>query len=90
MLLLDPQGNVARPAVHGLGRQMRIASQSIPGAYKPLFFDNDFSYLTNPTYDRWFAGDRLKQLNLLDGWTLDVGGSIEPAFMRSRIFAAWA
>lgn len=34
------------------------------GAYKPLFYENDFSYVTDPAYDGYYFAEGLKQLNL--------------------------
>lgn len=48
--------------------------KTVAGAYKPLFFDNNFAYLDNPLYDDWFPGDRLKRNRIGDLITVDIGG----------------
>lgn len=47
-----------------------------PAPYKPLFYDNDFSYLSGPNPGPWFPGDAFKQLQPAPGCTLDTGGEI--------------
>lgn len=44
------------------------------GAYKPVFYDNDFSYLDDPSYTGWMPGDALKRMSIADIATVDVGG----------------
>ncbi len=50
--------------------------KAIAGAYKPLFYDNNFAYINNPLYTDHFPGDHLKQMRLPFGCdsTLDIGG----------------
>ena len=43
-------------------------------AYKPLFYDNDFSYLNDPQDHDFFLGDLFKQLRPTPGSVLDLGG----------------
>jgi len=47
-------------------------------SHKGVFYDNDFSYLTDPDYDAYCLGDVLKQMPVADGdWgTLDLGGQL--------------
>lgn len=56
------------------------------GAYKPLFFDNDFSYLRDPSYSGWNPGDRFKQLGTEEGWLLDLGGQYRMRYQSERNF----
>jgi hypothetical protein len=44
------------------------------GAYKGLFYENDFSYLDDPQYDGWHLGESFKQLHFADGVVADFGG----------------
>ncbi len=46
----------------------------VKGAYKGLFFNNDFSYLSEPYYDDWHLGEHLKRRCLGDCIVYDVGG----------------
>lgn len=48
--------------------------KAVAGAYKPVFYDNNFKYVDNPLYDDWFPGDQLKRMHVGDCATLDVGG----------------
>lgn len=43
-------------------------------AYKPLFFNNDFSYLEDPAYNDWHLGESLKRLAPTCDSRLDLGG----------------
>jgi hypothetical protein len=45
-----------------------------PSPYKPLFYDNDFSYLNGPGEFDCYVGDSLKQNVLHECWLLDLGG----------------
>jgi alginate export protein len=47
---------------------------AVAGAHKPLFYDNDFSYVCNPAYCDWHLGDNLKQHCLGDCISYDIGG----------------
>ncbi|MCA9208087.1 MAG: hypothetical protein KDA55_07005, partial [Planctomycetales bacterium] len=41
--------------------------KKVAGAYKPVFYDNDFSYLCDPCYCDWHLGEALKRNCLHDG-----------------------
>ncbi len=43
-------------------------------AHKPVFFDNDFSYLFDDAYQGSLTGDILKKRSLPRGGTFDIGG----------------
>lgn len=43
-------------------------------AYKPLYFDNDFTYLCDPCYDGCLLGEDLKRLCVGNCGVLDIGG----------------
>lgn len=49
-------------------------AKKVAGAYKGVFYANDFSYLSDPGYCDWHLGDRLKRMPLGDCWLVDVGG----------------
>lgn len=56
-------------------KKMEALSKAVKGAYKGVFYDNNFDYLCDPCYCEWWPGDMLKHNCLLDGlirW--DVGG----------------
>lgn len=48
--------------------------KKIAGAHKPLYFDNDFSYVCDPDYTGWQLGDNLKRRCLPFGGWYDIGG----------------
>jgi hypothetical protein len=60
--------------------------KAIAGAYKPLFYDNNFAYINNPAYDECFCGDSLKQMQWGDCWTVDMGGQYRARYQGERNF----
>lgn len=55
-------------------------------AYKPLFYNNDFTYLTDPCNCELYCGDRLKQLTPCPCWKIDVGGEYRLRFHSENNF----
>jgi len=56
-----------------------LTSQARPAgaqAYKPLFYDNDFSNLTDPGYTDWHLGNRLKRVRPGRSVVCDFGGQL--------------
>lgn len=48
---------------------------AVAGAYKGVFYDNNFDYLCNPAYDDYHLGEGLKRICINDGSAIiDVGG----------------
>lgn len=43
-------------------------------SYKPVFYNNDFSYICDPCSNECYIGDSLKRMALGDSATLDLGG----------------
>lgn len=60
--------------------------KAVAGAYKPLFYDNNFSYINNPAYDQCFIGDELKQMHWGDCWVVDIGGQYRARYHGERNF----
>ena len=55
--------------------KVAAAKKKFASAYKPVFYDNDFSYLCDPCYCGHWPGDNLKRICLLGGHgVLDIGG----------------
>ena len=54
---LEVSPNVGAPA-------KKDFSKAVGSAHKPMFFDNDFSYVCDPSYCDWYLGDNLKRLCL--------------------------
>jgi hypothetical protein len=50
------------------------AEKPPPNPYKGVFYDNDFSYLDDPTNDYYYLGDFMKRRRLWGSLMLDVGG----------------
>ena len=63
-------------AAADLKKKKEALAKAVKGAYKPLFYDNNFAYINNPLYNDWYPGDRLKQIPIPfgDNSTLDIGG----------------
>lgn len=55
-------------------------NQAAATAYKPTYYDNDFTYLQNEAYTPQLFGENLKQLQLGDSGILDVGGQYRARF----------
>lgn len=58
--------------------------KAVAGAYKPLFYDNNFDYLGDPCYCDWHLGEHLKHLTFTDRITVDVGGQYRARLMDER------
>jgi hypothetical protein len=53
---------------------MAKVNKAVAGAYKPVFYDNNFDYLCDPCYDDWRLGDRLKRMGIGNCVVVDFGG----------------
>ena len=89
--LADPiQVAPSRPAAtppkkKGQSKQEKLEAQ-MKGAYKGLFYANDFSYLQDPCYNGpYFLGDNLKGLCC---GKLDIGGEVRARYHNERNFRA--
>ena len=60
--------------------------KAVAGAYKPLFYDNNFAYINSPLYTDQYPGDHLKQIPLPFGCdsTLDIGGQYRARYHHER------
>ena len=54
------------------------------GAYKGVFYDNDFDYLSDPCYDGCLLGEALKRNRCSDCWSLDIGGEYRLRYQGER------
>ncbi len=85
--LADPAVPAAEAASGGAGGRARAAAEprcdkkkieaankAAATAYKPLYYDNDFSYIDDPCYTGSLLGDRFKQMHWGDCWVVSVGG----------------
>jgi hypothetical protein len=57
-------------------RKQADLNKAVNGAYKPLFYDNNFDFIESPLYDQWFPGDALKRRRPCDGVVYDIGGQL--------------
>lgn len=83
---MAPADDDAKKAA-ALKKKKEALKKAVAGAYKPLFYDNNFAFIDNPLYDQYFVGDRLKQrhFNFLGhDATLDVGGQYRMRFQSER------
>ena len=58
--------------------------KAVATAYAGVFYNNNFSYINNPLYDDWYPGDRLKQMQIGDCVTLDIGGQYRARYHGER------
>jgi hypothetical protein len=64
--------------------RMAALEKAMAGAYKPLFFDNNFDYLCDECWCDWWLGDNLKR-HCLDDWgVLDIGGQYRARLHNER------
>jgi hypothetical protein len=75
-----------KKAAADLKKKKEALAKAVKGAYKPLFYDNNFSYINNPLYNDWYPGDHLKQIPVPLGCdsTLDIGGQYRARFHDER------
>ena len=64
----------AKKKAAALKKKKADLKKAVNGAYKGVFYDNDFKYINNPLYNQCFPGDALKQMPVGDCWTVDIGG----------------
>lgn len=60
--------------------------KAVKGAYKGVFYENNFSFIRNPLYDQYFPGDELKQLQVGDCLTVDIGGQYRARYHSENNF----
>jgi alginate export protein len=65
----DQSGQSCCPA-----EKRKALAKKAAGAYKGVFYDNNFNYLCDPCYDGCLLGERLKRNSFHDCWIVDVGG----------------
>src|SRR5690606_13919838 len=57
-------------------KKRQAASAKASQAFKGVFYDNDFSYLSDPWYDDFYPGEGLKRLPMPHDGELDFGGEL--------------
>lgn len=67
-------GSKGKGGASGKGGGTGSVGKSVADAYQVAFYANDFSYLTNPSYNGWHLGENLKRLQVGDHWIVDFGG----------------
>jgi len=60
--------------------------KAVAGAYKPVFYDNNFAFINNPNYADSFFGDSLKRNRIGNLATIDIGGQVRYRFHDERNF----
>ena len=50
-------GSAAKKAEADAEKKREELAKAVKGAYKGLFYDNNFEFINNPLYDDWFLGD---------------------------------
>jgi len=65
-------------------KKCEALKKNIANAHKPLYFDNDFSYLTDPNYCGFLIGDNLKRRCFAGRIRYDLGGEYRIRFHDER------
>jgi alginate export protein len=65
-------------------QKMAALNKAMAGAYKPLFYDNNFDYLCDDCWCDWWLGDGLKRNCLGDWGVLDIGGQYRARLHNER------
>ncbi len=65
-------------------KQQAELEKKIASAHKPLYFNNDFSYVLDPSYQGFWLGDRLKRRALPRGGWFDIGGETRYRYHAER------
>ena len=55
-------------------KDYKKVAKKVAKACKPVFYNNDFSYLCDPCYDDWHLGENLKRRCVGCDGNLDIGG----------------
>ena len=64
--------------------RQRTLRTAVGQSHKPLFYDNDFSYLCDPCYDASWPGDVLKRRAIGEHIKFDVGGQYRARLHNER------
>ncbi len=59
-------------------------NKAAAGAYKGVFYDNNFDYLCDPCYCDWHLGERMKRMCVVPWMTVDVGGQYRARLHNER------
>lgn len=60
--------------------------KAVTGAYKGVYYDNNFSYLCDPAYDDWHLGENFKRMCIGDLGVLDIGGEYRARYQNEQHF----
>ncbi|MFV2068325.1 MAG: alginate export family protein [Pirellulales bacterium] len=55
-------------------KKQKALGKAVAGAYKGLFYDNNFDYLCDPCYQDHHLGENAKRIAVGEKWTWDLGG----------------
>ena len=58
----------------GSAKKRKALDKSAAGAYKGVYYDNNFNYLNDPSYTGRLLGEALKRNSLGNNWIVDFGG----------------
>lgn len=71
-------------AVEKAKKKQKDLWKKAKSAHKPMFFDNDFSYLCDDAWCGYLPGDNLKQRCLPGGGSFDIGGQLRMRYHSER------
>jgi hypothetical protein len=81
-----PNTAAAKKAAAAKKKKAADLKKAVAGAYKPVFYDNNFAYIDNPAYKDWYFGDGLKRNRIGNFATVDIGGQMRSRFHSERNF----
>ncbi len=67
-------------------KKQKELARRVANAHKPVFYDNDFSYLCDPDYCGWQLGDAFKRRCLAGAGWYDMGGEYRMRYQGERNF----
>jgi hypothetical protein len=74
----------------GTCEKQKALKKAAATAYKDVFYNNDFAYLSDPCYNDWHLGEHFKRMCFADWAVVDVGGQYRLREMTERGIRATA
>ncbi|MCC9608167.1 alginate export family protein [Blastopirellula sp. JC732] len=83
---LDSMNNAeAKPVVCDEKKKKELA-KAVAGAYKGVYFDNNFNYLCDPCYNDWHLGENMKRICVGNCGVFDLGGEYRARYHNENNF----
>ncbi|UUO04439.1 alginate export family protein [Blastopirellula sp. J2-11] len=79
------ESTAGSPVVCDEKKKKELAAQ-VAGAYKGVYYENNFSYLCDPCYDDWHLGENFKRICVGDCGVFDLGGEYRARYHNENNF----